>query len=62
MHLIAAERHGGHICEEITDSLLRRGARVDDKDNLLQWTALQYAGKTENNFVIKRLLENCIDN
>ncbi|GFG37962.1 hypothetical protein Cfor_11166, partial [Coptotermes formosanus] len=50
MHLIAAERHGGHICEEITDSLLRRGARVDDKDNLLQWTALQYAGKTENNF------------
>jgi hypothetical protein len=55
MHLIAAELHDGHICNKITDSLLRHGAFVDIKDTVLQWTALQYAEKAENWFVVERL-------
>jgi hypothetical protein len=57
MHLIAAERHDGHICEEITNSILRHGPCVDAVDNVLQWTPLRYAIKTENWFVVERLLE-----
>jgi ankyrin repeat protein len=57
IHLIAAGKCDSTTCEEMTDSLLRHGAFVDAKDELLQWTAQRYAIKTENWFVVERLLQ-----
>jgi ankyrin repeat protein len=57
MHLIAAEECDRCKCEEITESLLRDRTFVDAKDEVLQWTALRYAVKTENWFVVERLLQ-----
>jgi hypothetical protein len=56
LHLIAAERHVVHTCEEITKSILRYKVCVDAVDNVLQWTPLRYAVKAENWFVVERLL------
>ena len=57
LHLIAAEGCDRPTCEEITGSLLRHGDFVDAKDQVLEWTALGYAIKTENWFVVESLLE-----
>jgi len=57
MHLIAAKGCDRPKCEEITNNLLRRGDFEDAKDNVLQWTALRYAIKTENWLVVEQLLQ-----
>jgi hypothetical protein len=55
LHLIAAAECDRCTCEEITNSLLRHGASVDVRDEVLQWTALGYAEKTGNWRVLSRL-------
>jgi hypothetical protein len=57
LHLIAAEVCDCSTCEELTNSLLRHGACVEAEDKVMQWTALRYAVKRENWFVVERLLE-----
>jgi ankyrin repeat protein len=58
MHLIAAEGCDRDTCEEIINSLLRHEARVDAEDLVLKWTALDYAKKREQSFVVERLQSN----
>jgi hypothetical protein len=57
LHLIAAQGRGGHLSEEITNSLLKHRDCVDKKDRVMKWTALDYAIKAKNWFVVERLLE-----
>jgi hypothetical protein len=60
MHLIATAECDRSICDEITNSLLGREALVDVRDEVLQRTALGYAVKTQNWFVVELLLQrNC---
>jgi len=58
MHLIAAEGCDSDKCKDIIDSLLKHKARVDAKDLVLEWTALDYAKKREKSFVVERLQSN----
>jgi hypothetical protein len=56
LHLIAVQGTDDSVCEEITSSLLSRGASMDTEDKVLQWTALRYAIRA-GNLAVKRLLE-----
>jgi hypothetical protein len=58
LHLIAVQGTGDSLCEEITSSLLRRGASVDTEDKVLHFTPLGYAIKAENRLVVEQLLEH----
>jgi hypothetical protein len=63
MHLIAAEGSKGYIYEEITNTLLQHTASLnakdlEAKDNVLQWTPLQYAKRTKNDLLMEWLMEN----
>lgn len=60
MHIIAAQGHVGLI-ENITQSLLKRGNYLNEEDNVLKWTPLQYAIKSGSWFVAERLLERKVD-
>jgi ankyrin repeat protein len=60
MHIIAAQGLVGLI-ENITQSLLKRGNYLNEEDNVLKWTPLQYAIKSGSWFVAERLLERKVD-
>ena len=60
MHLIATHEPGSG-CEGITKILLNHGASVNQKDNVLQWTPLHYATKSESWSVVELLLEHNAD-
>jgi hypothetical protein len=56
LHLTAAQGPGDRLWKDITNSLLRCGATVDTKDTVLDWTPLQYATKSGNDFVEQELI------
>jgi ankyrin repeat protein len=60
LHLIAAHEPQRHeeICENITKTLLKYEASVNQKDNVLKWTPLHYAIKTQSWSVVELLLEH----
>jgi ankyrin repeat protein len=65
MHLLAARsRRGRHYDWRITDfldSISHYETSLHNRDCVLQWTPLQYAIKSENWFIVERLLENNVD-
>ena len=46
---------------DIIKLILRYKASLDKRDDVLQWTPLQYAIKSENWFTVEALLENNVD-
>jgi hypothetical protein len=65
MHLFAARsRRDGHYDTHVMDfinSVSHYGASLHNTDSVLQWTPLQYAIKSENWFIVERLLESNVD-
>jgi hypothetical protein len=58
MHIIAIHHS---IFLDITNLVFQCGVSLDTTDCVLQWTPLQYAIKSENWFIVERLLETNVD-